>query len=159
VFRAVLISLIITAAVMLLIFAVLNLYPHPFLSEYEWTTADVSSAETGEKLTTVDLRIADDGVKKYVGLSQTESMPKNEGLLFTYDKPDEQSIVMRNMDFELDIIYVDEDGTITTIHENAHPSSSETYTGYGQYVIEVNGGFANTYDIEEGDTVNLSSLN
>ena len=124
--------------------------------DYEWTTVTIEDAETGDRLATVDARIADTWEKRYIGLSNTEDLAPDEGMWFVHDDPGTYDYVMREMSFPIDIVFVDEDGTITTIHE-AHveedQSSLATYTGYGQYVLEVNLGFTDDHGIEEGDRV------
>ena len=124
--------------------------------EYEWTTVEIEDGDTGERLATVDARIADTPYKRYVGLSNTESLAPDEGMLFVHDEPDEYSYVMRDMAFGIDGLFVDADGTVTTIH-SAEPESRPytSYSGHGQYVLEVRYGYADDHGIEEGDRVVL----
>lgn len=55
----------------------------------------------------------------------------------------------------LDIIFI-EDGVITKIHKNCKPCSDTTgsecerYRGYGDMVLEINGGDCDKYNIREG---------
>jgi uncharacterized membrane protein (UPF0127 family) len=122
--------------------------------DYDRTTVEIEDAETGERLATVDVRIADTFEKRYTGLSETDSLGPNEGMLFTYEEPGNRTYVMRNMSFAIDIVFIDADGTITTAY-SAEPEA-EPYTGYdghGQYVLEVRYGYLEEHGIEVGDRV------
>ncbi|WP_424016690.1 DUF192 domain-containing protein [Halorientalis pallida] len=112
----------------------------------------------GTVLGRVTVAIADTGGERYTGLSDTERLNESEGMLFVYEEPDTHTYVMRDMDFPLDILFIAPNGTITTIHHApTEPGESGDeltgYPGYGQYVLEVNRGYANRTGLAVGDTV------
>jgi len=79
-------------------------------------------------------------------------------MLFVHDSSGEYTYVMRDMSFGLDIVFVAPNGTITTIHGAPEPGPDEDgtaqeYPGRGQYVLEVNRGWAAERGIEAGDEV------
>jgi len=119
----------------------------------------VSACDESRTLGTVDVRIAANYSQRYTGLSDTESLGPNEGMLFVHDSEDEHAYVMRDMGFDLDIIFIAENRTITTIHHASRPpegeSYSERYPGQGKYVLEVNRGWTNRTGVGIGDTVEL----
>ena len=123
------------------------------------TTVAVRGSDADATLGTVDVRIADTGTKRYVGLSETDELEPDEGMLFVHDEVGTYAYVMRNMSFPLDIIFVDADGTITTIHHaSLPPPGDETlrrYEGRGKYVLEVNRGWTNRTGVAVGDRVEL----
>lgn len=125
---------------------------------YEHTAVTVVDGETGAELGTVEAAIADTFPKRYLGLSGTETLPEDRGMLFVHDGPGDRTYVMRDMSFGIDIVYIDADGTITTIHEAPEPDSGEDgnaqeYPGTGQYVLEVNEGWMTDRGVEVGDEV------
>jgi uncharacterized membrane protein (UPF0127 family) len=127
---------------------------------YDHTTVTVVDAETGTELGTVEAAIADTYRKKYTGLSKTESLPADRGMLFPYDSEGDHTYVMREMDFGIDIVYVGANGTITKIHHAPEPPEGEDgenyrYPGTGQYVLEVNYEWTTEHDVTEGDTVRI----
>ncbi|WP_224270156.1 DUF192 domain-containing protein [Haloprofundus salinisoli] len=134
-----------------------HVHSPPDSNEYETTTVTVVDGVNGTELAAVDVRIADTYNKRYTGLSNTTSLDDGEGMLFIHDSEDEYSYVMRNMDFPLDIVFVDANGTITQIHHaTLDPSGASEgqltrYTGYGQYVLEVPMGYTNRTGVSEGD--------
>ncbi|MBV0902612.1 DUF192 domain-containing protein [Haloarcula salina] len=123
------------------------------------TTVAVRERGAGEALGTVEVRIAETGTQRFVGLSETESLGPDEGMLFVHESEETHTYVMRNMSFPLDIIFVAENGTITTIHHAPTPPEgeqySERYSGYGKYVLEVNRGWTNRTGVTVGDHVEL----
>ena len=130
-------------------------------SEPAGTTVAVRNDSTGPVLATVEVRIADTFQQRYVGLSETESMGPDEGMLFVHDDEGRHAYVMRNMSFELDIVFIAANGTITTIHHAPLPPAGtsnadlERYEGRGLYVLEVNRGWANRTGVTVGDRVEL----
>ncbi|MFC7140627.1 DUF192 domain-containing protein [Halosimplex aquaticum] len=129
----------------------------PLFPGYETTDVRVTTPE-GEELGSVSAAIADTQSLRYTGLSDTESLPEDRGMLFVYDEVGDHTYVMREMDFGLDIVYADDEGTITRIHHAPAPGPNEdgedqTYPGRGQYVLEVNKGWTTERGVEEGDVL------
>jgi len=133
--------------------------PAPVHEDYE-TTAVTVRTTGGETLGSVTAAIADTLDLRYRGLSDTESLPEDRGMLFVFDSPSEQTFVMRRMDFGIDIVYADADGVITGIHHAPAPGpdedgSQQHYPGYGQYVLEVNRHWTTDRGVEEGDVLDF----
>ncbi|MFC6826630.1 DUF192 domain-containing protein [Halopelagius fulvigenes] len=129
--------------------------------EYERTTVTVLDEADNETLATVDVRIADTHQKRYTGLSETESLGEDEGMLFVHQNEGEHAYVMREMSFPLDIVFVDANGTITQIHHAELPPEGTSgeeltkYRGTGKYVLEVPYGYTNRSCIDEGDRIRI----
>ena len=119
----------------------------------------VTACDGSQALATVDVRIANTQPQRYTGLSDTESLGPNEGMLFVHETEGQYAYVMRDMDFDIDIIFIAENGTITTIHHASAPPEgerySEQYAGRGKYVLEVNRGWTNRTGVSVGDRVEL----
>ena len=136
----------------------LGLVPGP--NDYERTTVAVIDQD-GSRLATVDVRVADTFDKRYTGLSNTESLDRGEGMLFVHDGEGTRAYVMREMAFPIDIVFIDANGTITTVHhaplpENTPGDELKRYEGYGKYVLEVPYGYTNETGIDEGDRVRIA---
>lgn len=122
---------------------------------YETTPVRVENAD-GDRLGAVTAAIADTGEVRYTGLSETEALPEDRGMLFVYESVADRTFVMREMDFGIDIVYGDSDGTITAIHHAPAPGPDEDgddqkYPGRGQYVLEVNYGWTTERGVSVGD--------
>ncbi|MFB6090874.1 MAG: DUF192 domain-containing protein [Halobellus sp.] len=130
--------------------------------EYERTTVTVVDDDTGETLASVSVRIADTAQKRYTGLSETDTLGPNEGMLFVHDAEERHAYVMREMAFPIDIVFVAADGTITRIHHAELPpegtagSELTRYTGRGKYVLEVPYNYTVDHGIEAGDRVEIA---
>ena len=130
--------------------------PTPVHPNYEQTTVTVLDGETGEELGRVEAAIADDQSLRYTGLSETDRLPEDRGMLFVYEAERSLTYVMRNMSFDLDIIFVYGNGTVESIHERPAPEAGEDgnsirASGEGQYVLEVNRGWSEERGVEAGD--------
>ena len=130
--------------------------PTPVHPNYEQTTVTVLDGETGEELGRVEAAIADDQSLRYTGLSDTDRLPENRGMLFVYEEEQSLTYVMRRMSFDLDIVFVYGNGTIESIHERPAPEAGENgnsirASGEGQYVLEVNRGWSEKRGVEAGD--------
>ena len=121
----------------------------------------VAVCTDSRQIASVEVRIADNFSQRYTGLSDTESLGPDEGMLFVHNEEAEYAYVMREMSFPIDIIFIAENGTITTIHHAPLPPEGTTdsdlkrYAGRGKYVLEVNRGWANETGVTVGDRVEL----
>lgn len=125
--------------------------------DYETTPVRVVTSD-GTELGSVTAAIADTEAKTSLGLSDTDSLPSDRGMLFVFDSVDDHTFYMPDMDFGIDIVYADEDGTITRIHHAPEPGPDEdgadqTYPGRGQYVLEVVYEWTTDHDVSEGDVL------
>ncbi len=116
---------------------------------------------------TQDLKIADVLVQASVaktwaerikGLSNTPYLPEEVVKLFVFDTIGEHSIWMKDMNYAIDIIWVDAENKIVDIKKNATPESyPESFSPKTEalYVIETRVGFVDKNKIKIGDTVTL----
>ncbi len=105
----------------------------------------------------IKIEIADTPELQYQGLSGRESLCENCGMLFKFNDKQERTFVMRDMNFPIDIIWID-DNIIVGINRDLQPEGLdyENYyesSGVVNYVLEVNGGFADRNGIRVGDKV------
>ena len=89
------------------------------------------------------------------GLMFVESMPRFEGMLFVNEAPRRAAFWMKNTLIPLDMLFIDETGVVTTLHENAVPHSTETIEGGTgvKAVLEINGGLSEALGIRVGAEV------
>ena len=125
--------------------------------------AGVSAWAEGCAVDQVDLRgdwgqarffveIADTGPERSRGLMHRESMASSAGMLFLYEKPQPTSFWMKNTLIPLDMLFIDETGVVTRIHENAIPLDTTSIDGGLDViaVLEINGGMSEILGITEG---------
>ena len=131
----------------------------PVHAGYETTEVRVTTPD-GDPLGSVTAAIADTPGLRYTGLSDTESLPADRGMLFVFEDVGDHTFVMRRMDFGIDIVYADAEGVITRIHHAPAPGPDEDgnqqrYPGHGQYVLEVNYDWTTRRGVEEGDVLSF----
>tara|TARA_Y100000310_G_scaffold312831_1_gene360528 strand:- start:2586 stop:3041 length:456 start_codon:yes stop_codon:yes gene_type:complete len=142
--------------IILVLGLVFFMLPTPTTPEYE---IDISkTAIIKIKEIQIAVEIADTPQKHKQGLSGRESLPKNEGLLFIFNKSDTHGFWMKDMNFPIDIIWINENWMIVDITENI---SAETFPEIfeprelSRYVLEVNANFVRENNISIGDKVSV----
>jgi uncharacterized protein len=102
---------------------------------------NVEMAETPEQLT--------------VGLMFRQSVPPDGGMLFDWKRPQESRMWMRNTLVPLDMVFINEDGTIRSIAEDTVPQSLAVIDSRGpvRATLELAGGTTARLDIRVGDKV------
>ena len=92
------------------------------------------------------------------GLSVRESLRANEGMLFIFPQSGNYSFWMKDMNFPIDIIWLDEYKRIIYIKKDARPELfPESYgpESESRYVLEVMSGFTEKNNLKMGDRVEL----
>jgi len=106
------------------------------------------------------IELADDEAERAEGLMFRESMPKNAGMLFMYPAPKQVAFWMKNTMIPLDMIFLDETGTVKRVHKMAKPYDTTPIRG-GEgilAVLEINGGLAQTLGITEGSEIHYPAF-
>ena len=81
------------------------------------------------------------------------SMQQDGGTLFIFEDERPRSFYMKNTQFALDIIYLDAAQKVVSIQKNAQPMdpTSLPSEGNAKYVLEVNAGLSDQWNLEKGD--------
>jgi uncharacterized membrane protein (UPF0127 family) len=106
----------------------------------------------------LQLDVARSPEKKRRGLSDRRTLAANEGMLFLYEKPGRYGFWMKDMDFPIDIIWLDKDNRVVGLKREARPESfPETFRPdkSAKKVIEVVSGFTKTENINLGDRLKI----
>ena len=113
---------------------------------------------TDTLLTKLDIEIAETDYETQTGLMYRKGMEQNQGMLFIF--PDEalHSFYMKNTEFPLDILYINEDFKIASMQENAAPLNEGSLSSEVpvQYVLEVNAGYAEQQGVTVGDSISYT---
>ncbi len=106
----------------------------------------------GSELSTLKVAVADDQFTRNQGLMDVYSMGSDEGMLFIFDEEEPLSFYMANTPLPLDIIYVNSDSVIVSIHHNTTPFNNQSLPSGApaQFVVETNAGYCIANDIREG---------
>ena len=99
-----------------------------------------------------NIEIADSVDSRALGLMHRAEMPSRNGMLFVYDHPQRAAFWMKNTLIPLDMIFVDADGVVGYIHQNAVPGDLTPISGGDDVlvVLEVNAGIVRKFGITVG---------
>ena len=116
----------------------------------------------------LDVQIAETDAQKTRGLMFQNALPDDQGMIFVFSQEQVVPIWMLNMQFPLDIIWLDANGNVIHIAKNVPPCKSalETATCTVQnaegkkamYVLEVTAGFADKFQITENSKMQIISI-
>ena len=90
-----------------------------------------------------------------VGLMFRKSVPADGGMLFDWGTPRTSTMWMRNTVSPLDMIFINQDGTVRRVVENTVPESLAVIDSHGpvRATLELAAGTAKRLDIHAGDKV------
>ncbi len=100
--------------------------------------------------------IADTPALQERGLSYRGELPTNTGMIFIFPVPGMYYFWMKDMNFPIDIIWLDKNKKVVHIEENLSPKTyPESFgpTSLTQYVIELQAGVVKTIGLQVGDNV------
>ncbi len=107
----------------------------------------------------VRIDIADTPALQEQGLSGRKVLSEDQGMYFIFNHPGIYPFWMKEMNFPIDIIWIDENMSVADITKRALPSSfPQTFVPRvpALYVLEVQAGFAERHGVKIGDQVLLN---
>lgn len=114
-------------------------------------------SKTSKEISSIDIEVADDNAEREQGLMYRETMAENNGMLFLMETEETQAFWMKNTILPLDILFVDANHRIVSIHTNCKPYSLDQIVSAkpALYVVEVNNGYTTKYGIKAGDLISF----
>ena len=118
----------------------------------------------------LEVYLADTDPRRMRGLMwENESfLSDDKGMLFVFDEPGTRSMWMKNMQFHLDIIWFDKNGSVIAIEKNVPPcitpmevmscKSVGVSADNAQYVLEMTSGYVDKQSINENSKLELISI-
>jgi len=130
--------------------------PVPTYDEYEVRKITIDNVM-------LNVEIADDSEKIQRGLMYRDMLPENQGMLFIFDEERKYQFWMMNMKINLDMIWLDSNGKVVHIVEDAAPCIDSAHTSQctynpdepAKYVLEVNSGFVKKHGINENSIMRI----
>ena len=113
--------------------------------------------ESSGRIITIRAEVADTEQLRRRGLMYRQRLPKGQGMLLLWDKPGFAALWMKNTLIPLDMVFMDGDGVITYIHENARPGDLRPISAGRPTlaVLEIAAGEAKRLGLKVGDRVAL----
>jgi uncharacterized membrane protein (UPF0127 family) len=120
----------------------------------------VTIATVGGRELTFQVEVADTPAKRELGLQYRRELAVDHGMIFLFPAESEHSFWMKNTPIPLDMIFINREGKIIGIVEQAVPFSTDSRSvpGASQFVLEINGGLSKSYGIKAGDFVRFQAL-
>lgn len=116
----------------------------------------------------LQVQIADTKPLQTRGLMFQEKLPYDQGMLFVFEEEGVRSMWMLNMQFALDLIWVDSEGNVVHIEKDTQPCKSAletmscTFTNgneeMAKYVLEVSSGFVDKFNITKNSKLEIISI-
>lgn len=118
-------------------------------------------ASNDSVVATIDIEIAEGEYETQTGLMYRKSMQDDRGMLFIFEDEIRRSFYMKNTEFALDIIFINGENEIVNIQKNAQPldQTSLPSAAPAKYVLEVNAGLSDKWNLEDGDKIDWSRSN
>ena len=119
--------------------------------------------DVGIKTLNVNAKVASKPSDRKGGLSNLNSLPLGEGILFVFENKSTYSFWMKDMKFAIDIIWLDENKRVVDLAVNVPPEpgrDEDELTMYrprleALYVLEINAGLSQLHNIQIGDVANF----
>ena len=117
---------------------------------------------------TLEVQIADTDSLRARGLMFQNELSYNEGMLFVFDESNTRPMWMLNMQFNLDIIWFDENSNVVAIEKDVPPCRTTIEVvacrengvsgDNAKYVLEVTSGFVDKFNITENSKMEIISI-
>jgi uncharacterized membrane protein (UPF0127 family) len=119
----------------------------------------VIDTQSGKELAVV-VEVADTPAKRELGLQFRRELDEDQGMIFLFRSEGPQSFWMKNTPIPLDIIFINAARRIVGIAARTVPFSTDSISvsAPSQFVLEVNGGFAERHGVAVGDTVRFEGI-
>ena len=114
------------------------------------------------------VQIADSDSLRVRGLMFQDELPYNEGMLFVFDESGTRPMWMLNMQFNLDVIWFDENANVVAIEKDVPPCKTTVEVvacrengvsgDSAKYVLEVTAGFVDKFNITENSKMEIISI-
>ncbi|MEM9348228.1 MAG: DUF192 domain-containing protein [Planctomycetota bacterium] len=128
--------------------------------------ATVETVDVTLKEQTFSLELAMDHASRVQGLSDRKSIAEDGGMLFIFPRPVQTMFQMRRCYVPIDVIFIDEDGYIDSLHAMEviepigsprwkNPASGYPTAGPILYAIELAGGKIEQLGLRRGERVEL----
>lgn len=94
------------------------------------------------------------------GLSSAKSLAQGEGMWFVFNDDDQRDFWMPDMNFPIDIVFVDRNNVVLNVAANAQPETDLSHPkifrsdGNARYVLEIPAGDAARMSIRKGSIIN-----
>ena len=108
----------------------------------------------------IPVTIADTPEEQEIGLSNTTNLDQNTGKLFVFNTPGKYGFWMKDMNYPIDLVWIDRDLKIIAVDKDVSPQSYPNIfypPQEVQYVLEVDAGFSTASGLSVNQLLTLTS--
>ncbi|WP_426126241.1 DUF192 domain-containing protein [Pararhizobium sp. PWRC1-1] len=129
-------------------------------ADITFDTAPLTIVTSGGQIHKFTVELAVDGDQRAHGLMDRRHMPRDRGMLFDFAQTRQVMMWMKNTYLPLDMLFINKDGKVETIKENAVPLSEAIIDSRVPvaFVLELNGGTVRRLGIAPGDVVDNARI-
>ena len=141
-----------------LYFVALNTIQSEQISDKNFQASSAQYMEIGGQKIKLDLALTEAAQEQ--GLSGRASLDADQGMFFVFPAPGKYLFWMKDMNFPIDMIWLDQNLKVVYIKEDAEPASYPASFGPtvdAKYVLEVVNGFSKNNNVQTGDQAQLSA--
>ncbi len=111
----------------------------------------------------LNVEIADTQAKRQLGLGGRDNLATDSGMLFVFSDTDKHSFWMKDVHFSLDFVWILDNKVVDVTQNVPPPAPDQSVSSLPIYesnspinkVLEVNGGYASSHNIQVGDSITL----
>lgn len=124
---------------------------------------EIVDSKQNKEITSFVVDIADEPEEWQRGLQFVSELPQDKGMLFIFDDETPRTFWMKSVEIPLDIIFFSSSKEIVAYYKSLPPCEQEQCDLYPsnkptKYVLEVNGGLVDQYNIKQGDKITLQNI-
>ena len=124
-------------------------------------TLQLKKAKSDSIIQTLDIEIADNAYETQTGLMYRSQLGQNQGMLFIFPDMQMRSFYMKNTKIPLDIIYINDQMEIVSFQKHAKPfdETSLPSDAPAKYVLEINAGLSDSWQLDMNEKIEFKLLN
>ena len=145
------------AALCIMALAALGLFKFFSGSPYNYSINHTACVSYKGRECLLSLEIVDSVDERERGLSERTSMAPGTGMLFIFDQPGTQCMWMKGMNFSIDMLWLNEEGTVLKLEENVAPTTypQDFCSENTKFVVEIAAGDAKNHGYKVGTVLSL----
>lgn len=137
---------------MILAFLCLLPFAAPVMAESAGIHFPVTTLKAGKHI--IRAEVASTDAQREQGLMFRRKLPKNNGMLFVFDRPARSCMWMKNTPLPLSVAFIDANGTIVNIEEmDPFTLDSHCSQGWIRYALEMNQNWFSINGIRVGSKI------
>jgi len=106
------ITIVLLIVVIILAIIINTIYKKPEVKEFLFDRSIKYDLVVKAPMGNINVELANTNASREIGLSYRTSMNQDEGMLFVFDKIGKYGFWMKDMNFPLDILWLDEEGRV-----------------------------------------------